>query len=67
MGRVAETGEVLIIEDYHTWEGRARQYNGIVVHGYLAVPLKVGNRLVGVISIATADTDRQFDAPPTYT
>jgi PAS domain S-box-containing protein len=60
MGRVAETGEVLIIEDYHTWKGRARQYNGIAVHGYLAVPLKVGNRLVGVISIATADTDRQF-------
>ena len=61
MGLVAETGEVLIIKDYNTWEGRPRQYDGIVVHGYLAVPLKVGNRLVGVISIATANADRQFD------
>jgi len=61
MGRVAETGEPLIIEDYHAWEGRARQYDEIAMHACLAVPLKVGNRLVGVIAIATAKTDRQFD------
>jgi PAS domain S-box-containing protein len=61
MGRAAETGEVLIIEDYHTWEGRARQYHGIVLHACLAAPLKVGNRLVGVMTIATTDPDRQFD------
>jgi PAS domain S-box-containing protein len=61
MGRVAETGEVLIIEDYHTWEGRTQQYNGIAIHAYLVAPLKVGNRLVGVISIAATDPDRQFD------
>jgi PAS domain S-box-containing protein len=61
MGHVAETGEVLIIEDYHAWEGRARKYHGIVLHACLAAPLKVGNRLVGVMTIATTDPDRQFD------
>jgi PAS domain S-box-containing protein len=61
MGRVAETGEVLIIEDYHTWEGRARQYHGKVLHACLAAPLKVGTRLVGAMNIATTDPDRQFD------
>jgi PAS domain S-box-containing protein len=61
MGRVAETGEPLIIEDYHTWERRARQYDEIVIHACLAAPLKVGNRLVGVMTIATTDLDRQFD------
>ncbi len=61
MGHVAKTGEVLIIEDYHAWEGRARQYHGIVLHACLAAPLKVGNRLVGVMTIATTDPDRQFD------
>ncbi len=60
IGRVAETGEPLIIEDYHTWEGRTPQYNGIVLHACLAVPLKVGNRLVGVMTISTTDADRQF-------
>ncbi len=62
MGRVAETGEPLIIEDYHAWEGRTPQYNGIVIHAFLGVPLRVGNRLVGVISIATTDPDRQFNS-----
>ena len=61
MGRVAETGEVLIIKDYHTWEGRARQYHGKVLHACLAAPLKVGTRLVGAMNIATTDPDRHFD------
>jgi len=60
MGCVVETGEPLIIEDYHAWGGRARQYDEIVIHACLAVPLKVGNRLVGVISIAATDPNRQF-------
>jgi PAS domain S-box-containing protein len=60
MGRVAETGEPLIIEDYHTWEGRAPQYADVHVHASLNAPLKVGSRLVGAISIATADPARQF-------
>ena len=60
MGRVAETGEVLIIEDYKTWEGRARQYHGKVLHACLAAPLKVGTRLVGAMNIATTNPDRQF-------
>ncbi|NIM55147.1 MAG: GAF domain-containing protein, partial [Anaerolineae bacterium] len=60
MGRVAETGEPLIIEDYHTWEGRAPQYADLHIHASLNAPLEVGGRLVGVISIAAADPARQF-------
>ncbi len=60
MGRVAETGEALIIEDYQTWEARAPQYVGLPVHAILAAPLMAGQRLVGVITLATADPQRQF-------
>jgi len=60
MGRVAETRESLIIEDYHTWESRAPQYADVQMHASLAAPLIVGSRLVGVITIATIDPDRQF-------
>ena len=60
MGRVAETHEPLIIEDYHTWEGRSPQYADVQVHALLAAPLEVGGRLVGVISIAATDPARQF-------
>jgi len=60
MGRVAETGEPLIIEDYQTWEGRAPQYADVQIRASLAAPLMVGGRLVGAITIATADPARQF-------
>jgi signal transduction histidine kinase/DNA-binding response OmpR family regulator/HPt (histidine-containing phosphotransfer) domain-containing protein/HAMP domain-containing protein len=60
MGRVAETGEPLFIRDYHTWEGRSKQYTDSQAHALLATPLTVGSRLVGVILVATADRGRQF-------
>jgi len=60
MGRVAETREPLIIEDYLTWEARAPQYADVQIRASLAAPLMVGGRLVGAITIATADPARQF-------
>jgi signal transduction histidine kinase/HAMP domain-containing protein len=60
MGRVAETGESLIIEDYATWEGRAPQYDNVHIQTSLAAPFKAGSRLVGVIAIVNTNPDRQF-------
>ncbi len=60
MGRVAEIGEPIIIEDYQTWERRAPQYAEVGMHGGLAAPLTVGGRLVGVITIADASPDRRY-------
>ncbi len=60
MGRVAQHREPLIIEDYHTWEGRAPQYAHIPIRASMAAPLMVGDRLVGVITIHTTDPTRQF-------
>jgi PAS domain S-box-containing protein len=60
MGRVIETGEPLIIEDYHAWEGRSPDYTDMPVHAVLAAPLEVGGRLVGVISVATTESARKF-------
>jgi signal transduction histidine kinase/DNA-binding response OmpR family regulator/HAMP domain-containing protein len=60
MGRVAQTREPLIVDDYQTWEGRAAQYAGHYSHGGLTVPLTVGNRLVGAMGVADADPQRQY-------
>ncbi len=60
MGRVAETGESMIVEDYHTWEGRSRQYDDIQIAAVLGAPLKAGSRLVGVIGLSDISPDRQF-------
>jgi len=58
MGRVAETCEPLIIDDYHTWEGGLPGYSQI--HATLAVPLVIGSRLVGVFTTVATDPDRRF-------
>jgi signal transduction histidine kinase/ligand-binding sensor domain-containing protein len=60
MGRVAQTGESLIIEDYRSWEGALAEYGH--VHATLATPLKVGGRLVGVFTTVTTDPERRFTA-----
>ncbi len=59
MGRVAATGEPLIIEDYQRWEGRVQQYGDL--HASLSTPLQVRGRLVGVISVASTDPQRRFE------
>jgi len=60
MGRVAQTGEPLIVDDYQTWEGRSPQYARSRLHGGVTVPLTVGGRLVGSIGVTDANPERQF-------
>lgn len=60
MGHVAAMRQPLIIEDYLTWEARAPRYASVQIHASMAAPLMVGGRLVGVISLASTDLDRQF-------
>ena len=58
MGRVLENGEPLLIEEYQSWEGRLSPYQDI--HATLAVPLKVGDRLVGVFTTISKELERRF-------
>jgi len=60
MGRVAQTLEPIIIEDYATWEGQSPQYQTDMLHAALAAPLLVSGRLVGAISIADTNPERRF-------
>ena len=58
MGRVAETGEPLIIKDYDSWERSLPEYPNI--HATLAAPLYARGKLLGVFTTASTDPDRQF-------
>jgi PAS domain S-box-containing protein len=60
MGRVAQTGEPLIVQDYQTWEGCSPQYDGSYLHGGVTVPLEAGDRLIGALGVTDADPKRQF-------
>jgi hypothetical protein len=60
MGRVAQTGEPLIISDYREWAGRSVQYAGVDVRSVVVAPLQIGQRLVGAFSVWTDDPSRVF-------
>jgi hypothetical protein len=60
MGCAAETLEPLIIPDYNQWRGRSAQYAALDIHALVVVPLLVGRRLVGAMSVWHSDPAKQF-------
>jgi len=60
-GKVFQTGEPLIVDDYRTWEGRAPVYEADQPFtAVLQVPLKWQDRTIGILSIS-ADVQRTFN------
>ncbi|MCA9915249.1 MAG: PAS domain S-box protein, partial [Anaerolineae bacterium] len=59
-GRVWESGQPLIIDNYSAWEGQISQapQEGQIA---LAVPLKYGDDVIGCIGLTYTDSDREFD------
>ncbi|MEJ2209318.1 MAG: PAS domain S-box protein [Anaerolineae bacterium] len=57
-GRIAQSGEPLIVSDYGHWEGRAGAYEREHFRRVLGLPLKIGERVIGVINITD---DRHTD------
>lgn len=50
-GRVALTGQPLIVDDYQTWEGRSAQFGHIPLRALLCVPMLAGGVLIGALQI----------------
>jgi len=61
-GRIALTGEPLMVDDYHQWEGQAAVYTGYPFRRVLGVPLKVGERVIGAINISDDVRTGPFEA-----
>jgi PAS domain S-box-containing protein len=61
-GKVFQTGEPLIVDDYRTWEGRASVYEADQPFtAVLEVPLKWQERTIGVLAIDTDVQERTFN------
>ena len=60
MGYVAQTHEPLIIPNYPEWAGRSSKYERTTVHSVMAIPLLIGQRLVGAIASVHNDPDRKL-------
>jgi PAS domain S-box-containing protein len=55
-GKIVQTGQTTLIEDYSLWAGRAPIYNPIPFHRVIGVPLRVKGSVIGVIVIT--DTEK---------
>lgn len=51
-GQVAESGLALVVDDYQHWAGRSRIFEEVNFGYVLSVPLKIGERVLGVIDVA---------------
>lgn len=59
-GRVWETGEPLVVNDYRHWSQRLTDPRRSPLRAVVGVPLKYGNAVRGVIGLASTDENFQF-------
>ena len=59
-GRVWETNSTIAIDDYGVWDGRAEAFSESDFHATVAVPLRAGGEVVGVLGLAYAEPGRTF-------
>jgi PAS domain S-box-containing protein len=59
-GSVWLSGETLVVQDYGVWNKRMQEFIKTGFSGVLAVPLKVGNSVIGVVVIAYLEQGRVF-------
>ena len=59
-GKVLESGQLLVVEDYAAWEGRSAKFGHDTFRAVVGVPLKSGSAVVGVLGLAYLAEDRTF-------
>ncbi|MDY6875439.1 MAG: GAF domain-containing protein [Chloroflexota bacterium] len=60
-GRVLQSGEPLVVDDYSHWEGRASDWEVESLTAVLGVPLKHGEQVIGVLEFAESSRADGFD------
>lgn len=61
-GKIAQTGESLMVADYRLWEGRADVYADSPFRRVLGVPIKIKGKVIGVINITDVEKVGLFEA-----
>jgi diguanylate cyclase (GGDEF)-like protein len=59
-GRVLETGEPLVVNDYHAWSGRDSAFDSVPFASVVGTPLRAGGRITGVVGLARVTDDQPF-------
>jgi signal transduction histidine kinase/sensor domain CHASE-containing protein len=60
-GKVWQTGQPLVVNDYDAWPGRSPGFEYNIMRAVMGVPLKSGAQVIGVLGIAySAESNRTF-------
>ncbi|MDM8525103.1 response regulator [Desulfococcaceae bacterium HSG8] len=59
-GKVWQTGQTMIIDDYQTWEGRVINFDSDFMGCAIGIPLKFRNRFEGVIGLTRPRGKKHF-------
>jgi diguanylate cyclase (GGDEF)-like protein len=59
-GRVLETGEPLVVNDYHAWSGRDSTFDPVPFTSVVGTPLHAAGRVAGVVGLARVADDQPF-------
>jgi diguanylate cyclase (GGDEF)-like protein len=62
MGKVAQTGQPLSVDDYTDWQGKSSRYEGARLYAALAAPLLARNEFLGVIGVGADRPGRKFSS-----
>ena len=61
-GKIILTGETMAIDYYSIWEGKSVAYDNIPIRRTIGVPLRVKERVIGVISVSDDQTTGSYTA-----
>ncbi len=59
-GRVWQTGQPLVVDNYFNWPGRSPDPHLDITRAAVGVPLKSGSQVIGVLGLAHLEKDRTF-------
>ena len=57
-GRIAQSGEPLVVGNYSEWAGHAAVYDGLPLRAVLGAPIKWKGKVIGVINVNDEVADR---------
>lgn len=60
-GKIAQTGQPMLSDDYSIWAGRAAVYDGTPFRRVIGVPLKVGGKVIGTITLSDIERTGPYD------
>ncbi|MBI2758892.1 MAG: GAF domain-containing protein [Chloroflexi bacterium] len=65
-GRIAQTKQPLIVNDYQTWENSSSHYKGLPITSVLGIPMLYSGELIGVLNVHNRADINQTESAHTF-